>query len=62
MTYWKVIGKILTGTINFWKCLFLVNLQVLFTDLCVRWNLHSEVGLNEKKKKEKRKKICMIAK
>ena len=55
MTYWKVIGKILTGTINIWKCLFLVNLQVLFTDLCVRWNLHSEVGLNGKKKKKKEK-------
>ena len=27
------------------------NLKVLYTDLCVRWNLHSEIGLNEKKDK-----------
>ena len=27
-----------------------LNLKALFTDLCVRWNLHSEIGLNEKKK------------
>ena len=26
-----------------------LNLKVLYTDLCVRWNLHSEIGLNEKK-------------
>ena len=59
MTYWKVTDKILTGTVNFWKCTFLklfilsgLNLEVLFTDLCVRWNLHSEIGLNEKKKKK----------
>ena len=25
-----------------------LNLKALFTDLCVRWNLHSEIGLNEK--------------
>ena len=25
-----------------------LNLKVLFTDLCVRRNLHSEIGLNEK--------------
>ena len=24
-------------------------MKALFTDLCVRWNLHSEIGLNEKK-------------
>ena len=37
------------------KVLFILsglNLEVLFTDLCVRWNLHSEIGLNEKKKKK----------
>ena len=37
------------------KVLFILsglNLKVLFTDLCVRWNLHSEIGLNEKKKRE----------
>ena len=28
-----------------------LNLKVLFTDLYVRWNLHSEIGLNEKKDK-----------
>ena len=27
-----------------------LNLEVLFTDLCVRWNFHSEIDLNEKKK------------
>ena len=27
-----------------------LNLKFLFTDLCLRWNLHSEIGLNEKKK------------
>ena len=27
-----------------------LNLKLLFTDLCVRWNIHSEIGLNEKKK------------
>ena len=26
-----------------------LNFKVLFTDLCVRLNLHSEIGLNEKK-------------
>ena len=26
-----------------------LNLEVLFTDLCARWNLPFEVGLNEKK-------------
>ena len=26
-----------------------LNLKVLFTDLRVRWNLHSEIGLNEEK-------------
>ena len=34
------------------KVLFVVrglNLKVSFTDICVRWNLHSEIGLNEKK-------------
>ena len=29
-----------------------LNLKVLFTDLCVTWNLHSEIGLNEEKKKK----------
>ena len=58
MTYWKVTDKILTEAVNFWKCTFLkfclsfsrMNLKVLFTDLCVRWNLHSEICLNEKKR------------
>ena len=26
-----------------------LNMKGLFTDLCVRWNLQSEIGLNEKK-------------
>ena len=26
-----------------------LNLKALFTDLCVRWNFHSEIGLNEKR-------------
>ena len=26
-------------------------MKALFTDLCVRWNLHSEKGLNEEKDK-----------
>ena len=44
MVYWKVTDKILTGTINFWKCTFLkfifsgLNSKVLFIDLCVRWS------------------------
>ena len=30
-----------------------LNLKVLFTDFCsVRWNLHSEIGLNEEKKRK----------
>ena len=54
------------GTVNFWKCTFLfvfvcqllfgfsgLNLKVLFTTLFIRWNLHSEIGLSEKKKKIK---------
>ena len=43
-------------TANFWKCTFLKfylslvgNLKVLFTDLCVRWSIHYQIGLNEKK-------------
>ena len=32
-----------------------LNLKALFTDLCVRWNLHSEIGLNEKKDKMRKK-------
>ena len=28
-----------------------LNFKVLFSDLCVRWNLRSEMGINEKKKK-----------
>ena len=28
-----------------------LNLKDLFTDIYVRWNLHSEIGLNEKKEK-----------
>ena len=51
MTYWKVTDKILTS-FNLLKVLFVfscVILKDLFTDLCVRWNLHSEIGLNEKK-------------
>ena len=42
-------------TANFWKCTFLKfylslvgNLKVLFTDLCVRWSIHYQIGLNEK--------------
>ena len=27
-----------------------LNLKVLFTDLCARWNFHFEIGLNEKKR------------
>ena len=58
MTYWKVTDKILTGTVNFWKCTFLkfclssvgwiwkFNLLIY-----VRWNLHSEIDLNGEKKK-----------
>ena len=41
MTYWKVTDKILTS-FNMLKVLFVfsgVILKVLFTDLCVRWNL-----------------------
>ena len=54
MTYSRVTDKILTGTVNFYifKVLFVfsgLNLKALFTDLCVRCNFHSEIGLNEKK-------------
>ena len=56
MTYWKVTDKILTETVNFWKCKFLKSclslvgwISSFIYYLCVRWNLHSEIGLNEKK-------------
>ena len=26
-----------------------LNLKALFTDVCVRWKFHSEIGLNKKK-------------
>ena len=58
MTYWKVTDKISTGTVNFWECTFLkfcvligLNLKVLFSDLCVRWNPHSVTGFKWKKDK-----------
>ena len=46
--------KIRTYECSLKFCLFAfsrLNLKVLFTDLCVRWNLHSEIGLNEKKER-----------
>ena len=39
---------------NIFKVLFVfsgLNLKALFTDLCVRWNFHSEIGFSEKKVK-----------
>ena len=52
-SYWQNINRDCQFLeMYIFKVLFVfngLNLKVLFTDLCVRWNLHSEIGLNEKK-------------
>ena len=64
ITYLRSYGFVVEVTFNrdyqflemfIFKVLFVfigLSLEVLFTDLCVRWNLRSETALNEKKKKK----------
>ena len=52
MAFWKAYDQILQDSqfLEMYIYLSLVgNLKVLFTDLCIRWSIHYQIGLNEKK-------------
>ena len=66
MTYWKVTDNLPKRTANltpnYWKCITFLNFYLSLLGwiwksyllIWVRWNLHFQIGLNEKKKKKKK--------